>query len=303
MAAIPGWRLWVALSVILGTPAIAARADPCADPRHRFESFSLFAPALERSKRLLVYLPPGYDCAAARRYPAFYFNDGHDLFEWNPSAAGLDAAVAAEISVREAWYGSWRLDTQLDRAIADRLLPPLIVVGIASDDGMRSRDLAPVPWDGSADGRGPHYAEFVAGTVVPAVDARFRTAAVRRCRGIAGASLGGISALQIGLARPERFGMVLAFSPVLSDPALADYLAAAWPRAAPAGRSWFLVDFDDDPVGSADLARFAAARAPGRAPGRLTIVEQSPASRHSMASWAERVVPALGRLLRHACAD
>ena len=97
--------------------------------------------------------------------------------------------------------------------------------------------------------------------------------------------------------------MVLAFSPVLGEPALADYLAAAWPRAAPAGRSWFLVDFDDDPVGSADLARFAAARAPGRAPGRLTIVEQSPASRHSMASWAERVVPALGRLLRHACAD
>ena len=36
--------------------------------------------------------------------------------------------------------------------------------------------------------------------------------------------------------------MVLAFSPVLSDPALADYLAAAWPRAArPASRGFLWI--------------------------------------------------------------
>ena len=43
------------------------------------------------------------------------------------------------------WYGSWRLDTQLDRAVADGSVPPLIVIDIASDDSLRSRDLVPVP--------------------------------------------------------------------------------------------------------------------------------------------------------------
>jgi hypothetical protein len=38
----------------------------CADPAHRFESFAL--PALEfgPAKRILVYLPPGHDCAPHR---------------------------------------------------------------------------------------------------------------------------------------------------------------------------------------------------------------------------------------------
>ena len=97
---------------------------------------------------------------------------------------------------------------------------------------MRSRDLVPVPWAGSGKGRGGAYGDFVARTVVPAIDDRFRTIADRRCRGIGGASLGAISALQMGLAHPERFGLVLAFSPVLTDAAIAGYLAAAWPTTA-----------------------------------------------------------------------
>jgi Putative esterase len=177
------------------------------------------------------------------------------------------------------------------------------VVGIAADDGMRSRDLAPVPWNGSTEARGLPYADFVALTVVPAIDARFRTMARRRCRGIGGASLGAISALQIGLAHPGSFGLVLAFSPVLGDPALAAWLAAAWPRADPAGPSTFLIDFDDDPVGSADLARFTsvvAATSPAR---RQTALLQSPGGRHNIASWAQRAVPALRRLLAAPCSD
>ena len=187
------------------------------------------APSLGRAKRVLVYLPPGYGCEAPRRYPVFYFNDGQDLFDWNPFAAELDPALAAEIAVREGWYGSWRLDAQLDRAMAEASLPPLIVIGIASDDGLRSRDLVPVPWDGSAEGHGTEYGEFVVQTVVPAVDRRYRSIAERRCRGIGGASLGGVSALQIGLSHPDSFGLVLVFSPVLGDPAIASYLAAIRP--------------------------------------------------------------------------
>lgn len=289
--------------VITWTPAGADTRDACPDTPHRLEAFSLFAPALDRAKQVLVYLPPGYDCAKTRRYPVFYFNDGQDLFDSNPVAAALDPALAAEIATRESWYGSWRLERQLDRAIKDENLPPMIVVGIASDDGMRSRDLVPVPWDGSSEGRGADYGDFVTQTVVAATDRRFRTAADRRCRGIGGASLGGISALQIGLAHPDRFGLVLALSPVFRDPAIADYLTAAWPVAAHGGPSEFLIDFDDDPIGAADLHWFASMAHPATKVGRQLALVQTPGSHHRIGSWADRVVPALKRLFEAPCSN
>jgi enterochelin esterase-like enzyme len=294
----------VAMGVVAVFGWTLATASPtgfCPDMAHRFETFSLFAPALDRSKKILVYVPPGYDCATSRRYPVFYFNDGHDLFDGTPAAPDLEPAVAADIAAREAWYGSWRLDDQLDRAIAHQDLPPLIVVGIASDDGMRSRDLAPVPWSGSAEGRGTQYGDFVARAVVRAVDRRFRTTADRRCRGIGGASLGGISALQIGLAHPDRFGMVLALSPVLGDSAIADYLTTAWAVADHARRAGFLIDFDDDPAGGSGMRWLASVVARAASAERQTTLIRTPGSRHAIGSWATRVMPALGQLLEASC--
>jgi enterochelin esterase-like enzyme len=278
---------------VIGTSPAAA----CPDTPHRFETFSLPAPALGHAKRILVYLPPGYDCTAAR-YPVFYFNDGHDLFEWNPFAVDLDPALAGEIAAREGWYGSWRLDEQLDRGIAERDLPPMVVVGIAADDGLRSRDLAPVPWDGSAEARGVSYGQFVADMVIRTVDRAYRTIDARRCRGIGGASLGGVSALQIGLTHHQQFGMVLAFSPVLRDPPIAGFLAALWRSRGARGPS-VLIDFDDDPVGHADFAWFEAMAA---ARPQTTLV-QTPRGKHTIASWAERAVPALERLFGRQCLD
>ncbi len=286
-------RLAVAavLAMVGATPAIA-----CQD-RHRFETFSLAAPGLGHAKRLLVYLPPGYDCGDAR-YPVFYLNDGHDLFEWDPFAPELDSALAPEIAdelaARESWYGSWRLDQQLDRALAAGGLPAMIVVGIASDDGLRSRDLAPVPWDGSAEARGGAFSAFVAAAVVPVVDRAYRTIATPRCRGIGGASLGAVSALQIGLTHPQTFGMVMALSPVLRDPAIAGFLAARWPGADDQSPA-VLIDLDDDPVGRADLDWLEST-----APAPVALV-QTPGGRHRIASWAERVIPALQKLLGGRC--
>jgi hypothetical protein len=280
------------LLAALGTTPAAACSDS-----HRFETFSLPAPALGLAKRILVYLPPGYDCGDAH-YPVLYANDGHDLFAWDPFAATVEPAlapgIADELARREAWYGSWRLDAQLDRAIAAGDLPPLMVVGIASDDGQRSRDLAPVPWDGSAEARGVAYGAFVAGPVVETVDRAYRTVADRRCRAIGGASLGAVSALQIGLAHGDRFGMVLALSPVLRDPAIAGFVAAHW-RAGEG--TAFAIDLDDDPVGDAD--RHWWQQLIGSPPG--VNLMQTPGGRHDIASWAERVIPALTALFAAQC--
>jgi enterochelin esterase-like enzyme len=273
---------------MIGSPVAACQNS------HRFETFTLAAPALGHTKRILVYLPPGYDCTA-RRYPVLYLNDGHDLFEWNPFATDLEPALAAEIAAREGWYGSWRLDAQLDRAIAAGHLPAMIVVGIAADDGLRSRDLAPVPWDGSAEARGSAYAAFVANTVVPVTNRVYRTIARAGCRGIGGASLGAVSALQIGLGYPEKFGMAFAFSPLLRDPAIAGFLAGLW-RSAGGASPRVLIDVDDDPVGHADRQWLESQVA-----ARQTTLIQTPGGRHTIASWAERVLPALQTLFEGRC--
>jgi enterochelin esterase-like enzyme len=281
--------LAIALLALVATPALA-----CPAGSDRFATFSLPAPGLGHAKRMLVWLPPGYDCTD-RRYPVLYLNDGHDLFAWSPFAADLEPALAAEIAKREGWYGSWRLDEQLDRAIAAGLLPAMIVVGIAADDGLRSRDLAPVPWDGSAEARGGPYAAFVAATVVAVVDRAFRTIARAPCRGVGGASLGGVSALQIGLGHPETFGMAFALSPLVRDPSIAAYMAGLWRNSRAGPR--VLIDLDDDATGDADRQwlETVAATAP-----QLSLV-QTPGGRHAIASWAERVIPALRTLLPGRC--
>jgi enterochelin esterase-like enzyme len=289
------WAIVQGLAAALVCAALTTSpATACPETSHRFETFSLAAPALGHAKRILVYLPPGYDCTS-RRYPVLYLNDGHDLFEWNPFAADLEPALAAEIAAREGWYGSWRLDAQLDHAVAEGALPAMIVVGIASDDGLRSRDLAPVPWGGSAEARGGPYGAFVADAVVPVVDRAWRTIAAARCRAIGGASLGGISALQIALTYPDTFGMAFALSPLLRDPAIAGFLAGLWRSTSGLGPR-VLIDVDDDPIGDADRQWLESI---GTAP--QTVLVQTQGGRHTIASWAERVIPALQTLFEGRC--
>lgn len=292
--------LSVAAAVALGPatrPTVAGEDAACPSATGRHEHFTVFAPQLGRWKQVWTHLPPGYHCDPRRRFPDFYFNDGHDLFDWSPFAAGLDPALAAEIAAREGWYGSWRLDAQLDAAVAEDRLPPMIVVGVGADDGWRSSDLAPVPWIGSSDARGTDYARFLAETLVPLADGRYRTIADRGCRGVGGASMGGISALQVGLGHADRFGAVLALSPVLGDPALATYLAAAW-AAGEAAPSAFLIDFDDDPLGRIDRDWFDTKLVATTPPGRRLALVQTPGGRHAIASWARRVVTGMEVLSR-----
>jgi len=91
---------------------------------------------------------------------------------------------------------------------------------------------------------------------------------------------------------------VLALSPVLSDPSLAGAVAAAWRSAGPPQN--VLVDFDDDPIGRADHRRLAALAATAP-PVRRTTLLQTQGGRHAIASWSDRVMPALTRLLAGRC--
>ena len=59
----------------------------------------------------------------------------------------------------------------------------------------------------------------------------------------------------------------------------------------------------DDPAGAADLAWFAGVVGTTADPGRRqTLLVRTPGGRHAIDSWAERVTPALRRLLGTWCA-
>lgn len=64
-----------------------------------------------------------------------------------------------------------------------------------------------------------------------------------------------------------------------------------------------LIDFDDDPPGTADLAWFRSLSGSKVINGRRVILIQTENGRHRLASWAERVIPALDRLIDVRCDD
>lgn len=143
---------------------------------------------LERDVPLDIYLPPGYDQHPELTYPLALFNDGQDLPRMN----------------------FFRL---LNKLYADYKLPPVVIVGIyASDARMREYGTAR---QSDYKGRGDlaaEYTEFIAGELLPFLYRNLRLSDQAQDRAIAGFSLGGLSAFDIGWARPDLFGVIGAFS-------------------------------------------------------------------------------------------
>ena len=139
-----------------------------------------------------VYLPAGFDPAAATRLPAIYVTDGSDY--WSDD---MGAAVIT-----------------LDNLIADRSIPPLLAVFVDPWDrkanvNRRARELVP-----GAGGTCP-FCDFLAAELVPLIDARYPTLAHARHRAILGTSLGGLHATYMVLRYPATFALAAIQSPAL----------------------------------------------------------------------------------------
>ena len=150
--------------------------------------------------KVTVYLPPGYarDGQQSRRYPVLYANDGQDM-----PAVGLQATLA---------------QLQQRGEIA-----PVIVVAVdmladrASAYGLFDRATARSLVGGSAIGPiGTHaqaYSAWLAQSLVPWIDAHYRTRPTVAGRTVLGWSLGALNAFSLAWQYPEVFGQVGAFSP------------------------------------------------------------------------------------------
>lgn len=168
-----------------------------AQPVHEWRSEPVVAPSfLDESLDVRVILPPGYD--AKRRYPVLYLNDGQD-----------SEAVGLEPTLRDL--------------LSKGAIAPLIVVAIGMpkdrmgayglSDRRAARSLVGDSRFGPVGKRAQAYSHWLAESLVPCIDARFRTLRKPGGRAILGWSLGGLNAFSLGWQYPEAFGIVGAFSP------------------------------------------------------------------------------------------
>lgn len=242
------------------------------------------APELGGSRRLWVYLPPGY-ATGERRYPVLYMQDGQNLFDVSTSFAG-----------------EWEVDESLDALVREGRLEGLIVVGIDNAGEARLDEYS--PWRDrqlGKGGRGDVYASFLVRTLKPFVDRTWRTLPGREHTGIAGSSMGGVISLWAGLRYPEVFGRVAAFSPTLGFAARMPmrHLRAARARAPQrvyldmGGAESGHPEHDRELV---ELARAAAAALEaGGFEVRLVIDTPAP---HNEGAWAARFPEAITWLYR-----
>lgn len=147
----------------------------------------IYRSALENGwRRAYVYTPPDYDAASMKRYPVLYLQHG----------MGED---------ERGWSNQGRLHHILDNLIAAKKCTPMVVV---MDRGYASRT-AEQPMTH----RPPNiFGDVIVNELIPFIDGRFRTLADREHRALAGLSMGGWQALEIGLAHLDRFAYLGAFS-------------------------------------------------------------------------------------------
>jgi len=160
-----------------------------------------FSKSLKRLRRMRVYTPPGYEREdAGSRHPVLYLFHGTGDTE-------------------ATWTEFGRAHLILDNLIAEGKAVPMLLV---------------MP-DGHADlqeEEGDHKANFVKfeadllGSVLPLVDATYRTIAGAEGRAINGLSMGGMQALEIGINHPDLFAYIGGMSAYV--PAAEDLLAGGF---------------------------------------------------------------------------
>jgi predicted alpha/beta superfamily hydrolase len=151
-------------------------------------------PELGRKRDIWIYLPPSYD-STDLRYPVLYMQDGQNLFD-----------------AKAAFSGEWEVDETLNR-LSKEYNFEIIVIGIAHGDAKRMTEYAPWKNAKHGGGEGEAYCDFLVNTLMPYVDAHYRTKTEPYHTGIMGSSLGANISLYAGLMYPEVFSRVGAMSP------------------------------------------------------------------------------------------
>ncbi len=156
---------------------------------------------LGSKRKVIVYLPPGYNEAVDVRCPVLYMHDAQNLFDPAESFGGV----------------AWSVDKTADQLIVSGEISPLIIVGVYNVGDARIDEYTPVRAErGRMRGRGgkaDDYGKMIIEELKPFIDREYRTRPEREFTGLGGSSLGGLVSLYLALRRPEIFSRVAALSP------------------------------------------------------------------------------------------
>lgn len=164
-----------------------------ASPNVKVMDTAFWMPGLNRSRKITVYLPNGYE-KTKQRYPVMYMHDGQNLF---------DEKIAVN--------GEWGIDECLDsmRAAGRK---GAIIVGI--DNGpKRMTEYNPYPFRDFGEPEGGAYVDFIVRDLKPYIDKHYRTLKSKESTTIAGSSLGAVISYYALLKYPDVFGNAGIFSP------------------------------------------------------------------------------------------
>jgi predicted alpha/beta superfamily hydrolase len=139
--------------------------------------------------QIIVWLPPDYGKNSHKRYPVLYMQDGQNLFDPATSAFGVD----------------WKIDETCDSLIRNKIIDPLIVVGIYNTSE-RMTEYTPGQ-------KGTAYMKFVVNTVKPFIDKNYVTYASREYTFAGGSSAGGTISFMLAWNYPNVFSKAICMSP------------------------------------------------------------------------------------------
>ncbi len=162
-----------------------------AGPRVQIIDTAFVIPQLNRIRRVWIYLPKDY-AASRKRYPVLYMHDGQNVF---------DEATA--------FSGEWGVDEFLDTTSARQS----IVVAIDHGDSKRINEYSPYDMERFGKGEGDFYVDFLAKTLKPFIDKKYRTLKDGKNTFVAGSSMGGLISMYAVLKYPSVFGGAGVFSP------------------------------------------------------------------------------------------
>jgi predicted alpha/beta superfamily hydrolase len=265
------------------TPATPAQAHPApTSPEHTLTGdFRLHhnfkSQFLKERRSFIVYLPPGYNARAARRYPTLYLHDGQNVF---------DKAT----SVGE----EWRVDETAQELITSGQIEPLIMVGIYNTGEHRISEYTPTTLPGKGGGLADRYGRMLVEELKPLIDSKYKTLPGAGSTGMAGSSLGGLLTIHLGLKYPTAFSRLAVLSPsVWWDQRMILGQVQSLPAKLPI-RIWLDAGTGEgEEVVRDSHALRDALKGKGWVEGQDLCYLEAEGGQHNEASWATRVGPFL----------
>ncbi len=193
------------LALMAGSAALTACATRRpVDVAGRFVAFDRVPSRHLRERKVVVWLPPGYD-GSDIRYATLYMHDGQNLFDAAASFSGVP----------------WAVDRHLASLMAARAVRPTIVVAIWNTPDRWNeyapatplRALPPALQARAGGGRdtglglmADAYLRYMVEELKPTMDTQFRTRPGRDDTFVMGSSMGGLISLYALVNYPEVFG-------------------------------------------------------------------------------------------------